>query len=164
MLYTIKIILIDLIGTHVSKNMTTTLNPFLRFNDGKCKEAMLFYQSCFGGKLEFMTIGESPMAKEMPDDKQGYIMHSELSQGNIVFFGSDMMRDKTIVGDNVGMALNCASEEELKDLFAKFSKGGEVFMAPEEQFWGGIFGVVTDKYGIEWMLNFQKTPMKKPTA
>ena len=141
---------------------TPKLHPFLRFNDGKCREAMNFYKDCLGGgKIEFMTVKETPMAKETPADKQDFIMHSEFSKGDIVFYGSDMMRDKAVVGDNVGVALNCESEKELNEIFAKLSDGGEVFMAPEEQFWGGVFGMVTDKYGVEWMLNFQKKPMKK---
>lgn len=134
----------------------TQLNPFLRFNDGKCREAMNFYKECFGGELSFMTLGESPMAKEMPPEKHNLIMHAELKSGKLVFYGSDMMRDTAVIGDNVGMALNCESEEEMKSIFAKLSEGGEVFMPIEDAFWGALFGMVTDKYGIEWMLNYQK--------
>lgn len=141
---------------------TTKLNPFLRFNDGKCREAMSFYKGIFGGTLEFMTIGESPMKKDMPEKQHGLIMHSELSDGKgIAFYGSDMMRDKAVVGDSVGMALDCSSEKEIKAHFAKLSEGGEVFMPLEDAFWGGVFGMVTDRYGVEWMLNFQKKPMRK---
>lgn len=137
------------------------LNPFVRFNDGKCREAMEFYKTIFGGKVEYMTTGESPMAKDMPADKHSLIMHAELNAKGVVFFGSDMMRDKAVIGDNVGMALNCESEKELNEHFAKLSEGGDVFLKPEEAFWGAIFGMVTDKYGVEWMLNFQKKPIKK---
>ncbi|MDP3986871.1 MAG: VOC family protein [Nanoarchaeota archaeon] len=132
------------------------LNPSVRFNDGKCREAMNFYKECFGGELTLMTIGESPMAKDMPSEKQNFIMHSELKKGDLTFYGSDMMRDVAVVGDNMGMMLNCESEEELKTLFDKLSEGGEVFMPVEEAFWGALFGVTIDKYGVEWMLNFPK--------
>jgi PhnB protein len=135
------------------------LNPFLRFNDGKCREAMNFYKECFGGELTFQTIGESPMAKEVDESKQDLIMHAELKVNDFFSFtASDMMRDKAVVGDNVGVTLNCDSEAEIKEHFEKLSAGGEVFMPLEDMFWGALFGVVTDKYGIEWMLNFQKTP------
>ena len=136
------------------------LNPFVRFNDAKCREAMTFYQSIFGGETTFMTLGDSPMAKDMPD-KGDLIMHAELKSNKVFFSGSDMMRDKAIIGDNVGMSLNCSSEEELREIFNKLSEGGEIFMAPEMQFWGGVFGVLTDKYGVEWMLNYQKEEMGK---
>ncbi len=132
------------------------LNPFLRFNDGKCREAMNFYKECFGGEVTFMPIGESPMADQVPPEKQGYIMHSELKSGDIFFSGSDMMRDVAVVGDNVGVTLNCTSEEEIRSLFTKLSEGGEVFCPLEDAFWGALFGMVTDKYGVEWMLNYQK--------
>ncbi len=133
------------------------LNPFLRFNDGKCREAMNFYKECFGGgDLTFMTAGESPMAKDMPAEKHGFIMHAELKRDSFIFYGSDMMRDTAVIGDNVGMALNCESEDEIRTLFVKLSAGGEVFMPIEDAFWGALFGVVIDKYGVEWMLNYQK--------
>lgn len=103
-----------------------------------------------------MTVGESPMAKDMPAEKQAYIMHAELSKGSFVFYGSDMMRDTATIGDNVGMALNCESETEIRELFAKLSQGGKVFMPIEDAFWGALFGMLTDKYGVEWMLNYQK--------
>ena len=140
----------------------TQLNPYIKFNDGKCREAMNFYKDCFGGELNFMTIGESPMAKDTPAEKQGLVMHSTLTvKGSILFLGSDMMRDKAVMGDNVGISLNCDSQKEVDAFFSKLSEGGDVFMKPEETFWGGYFGMVTDKYGVEWMLNFQKVPMKK---
>jgi len=123
------------------------INPYLRFNEGKCKEAMEFYKECLGGELTFMTVGESPMASEMPAEAQEKIMHSTLKKKDLEFFASDMMRDKTVIGDNVALSLNCESEDEIKDLFAKLSQGGEVFMPLEMAFWGGLFGVLTDKYG-----------------
>jgi PhnB protein len=138
------------------------LNPYVRIDNGKCREAMEFYKDCLGGRIEIMTMGESPMAKDMPAEKHGYIMHAELSNGQgITLYGSDAMRDKVVTGDNVGLALDCASQEEIETIFAKLSKGGEVFMPLEEAFWGGVFGMVTDRYGVEWMLNYQKKPMKK---
>ncbi len=138
----------------------TQLNPFVRFNDGKCVEGMNFYKDCLGGELEFMTVKSSPMAKDMPEEKQDYIMHSTLTKDNWVLMGSDMMMEKAVMGDHIGISLNCESDEEIKTIFAKLSEGGEVFMPLEDQFWGALFGVVTDKYGVEWMLNFQKTPVK----
>ena len=137
------------------------LTPYLRFNDVKCKEAMTFYKSIFGGELTMQTIGESPMAKEMPEKDHGRIMHSTLKSGDIEFSASDMMRDKAVVGDNIALALNCDSEDEIRTHFSKLSQGGAVFMPLEKQFWGALFGVVTDKFGIEWTLNYQMEPMNK---
>lgn len=136
------------------------INPFLKFNDAKCREAMNFYKDIFGGELDFMTVSGSPVEKDMPADKQDLIMHSTLKKGDWILIGSDMMRDKAIIGDNVGVSIDCESEAELREIFSKLEQGGEVFMAPEEMFWGAVFGMVTDKYGIEWMLNFPITKSK----
>ncbi len=132
------------------------LAPYVRFNDGKCKEAMTFYHECLGGELKLDTIGDSPMAKDMPAEKQGYIMHAALKNGSIEFFASDMMMDKAVVGDNMAICINCESDEEIESLFAKLAAGGSVFMPLEVAFWGDKFGVLTDKYGIEWMFNYHK--------
>lgn len=137
------------------------LNVYLRFNDSKCREAMQFYKECFGGgELTFQTIGESPVAKEMPEETHGRIMHATLKKGGVEIFASDMMRDKAVVGDNIALSLNCESEEEIRSLFSKLSAGGEVFMPLEKQFWGALFGVVTDKFGVEWMFNYPLEPEK----
>lgn len=139
----------------------TKLNPYIKFNDEKCREAMNFYKDCLGGgELTFQTVGESPMAKEMGPEVQNRIMHATFKKGDVEFFGSDMMRDKAVIGDNVGMALNFDNKGEIETVFAKLSQGGEIFMPLEKAFWGAIFGMLTDKYGVEWMLNFQEEPVK----
>lgn len=129
------------------------LNPYVRFNDGKCKEAVTFYQSCIGGEVSFQAIGETPMAKEMSADKQQLIMHATLKKDSLELFAADMMRDKAVVGDNISLSLNFDNEAEARDVFAKLSAGGEVFMPLEKAFWGALFGMCTDKYGVEWMVN-----------
>lgn len=96
----------------------------------------------------------------MTSDQLDLIMHSTLTKGNWKLIGSDMMRDRAKIGDHVGISLDCESEKEIREVFAKLSKGGEVFMPLEDMFWNAIFGVVTDKYGVEWMLNFQKDSKK----
>lgn len=133
----------------------TRLIPYIKFNDDKCKEGMEFYKDCLGGgELFLQTVGESPMAGEMPIEDHGKVMHASLKKGNIEFYASDMMRDKAVIGDNVGITIDCDSEEEINTIFNKLSVGGEVFMPVEKAFWGSLFGVVTDKYGVEWMLNY----------
>jgi PhnB protein len=131
------------------------INTYIRFNDDKCREGMAFYKNVLGGeKITFMTVAESPMAKEMDKSAQDKIMHAKLDlPGGGVLMGSDMMRDKAKIGDNVVMSLDCDSETQINEVFKKLSDGGEVFMPIEKAFWGAMFGMVTDKYGVEWMLN-----------
>lgn len=122
---------------------------------------MQFYKDIFGGELMFMTLGSTPMAQDTPADKHDLIMHSTLKKGSWVLIGSDMMRDKAVIGDNVGVSIECENETELRTIFEKLAQGGDVFMAPEDAFWGAVFAMVTDRYGVEWMLNAPKTPEAK---
>jgi PhnB protein len=66
----------------------TQINPYLRFS-GNCREAMSFYQECLGGDLTLTTVGETPMAKQMPAEAQKQIMHASLNNGRVVLLGSD---------------------------------------------------------------------------
>jgi PhnB protein len=129
-----------------------TLYPYLRF-DGNCREAMEFYKSILGGETTFQTIRESPMKDQVSEDSQSKIMHASLKSDKIELYGADMMRDERKVGDSVVLCFNADNEDQISEVFKKLSEGGEVFMPLEKQFWGALFGVVTDKYGFEWMLN-----------
>lgn len=129
------------------------LSPYLGLH-GRCREAMTFYKECLGGELSFMTVGELPMADHMPDQKQS-ILHSSLTNGSLVLMATDMARKSPIQGNTMALSLNCGSEEEIKDAFAKLSAGGQVTCPLEPAFWGALFGVFNDKFGITWMLNYE---------
>ena len=132
------------------------INPHLHLN-GTAREAMNFYKDCFGGELFMQTLGETPMADQMPAAKDK-IMHASLTKdGSVLIMAADMMDPSTFkIGDNVTLSINCSSEDEIKTLFSKLSAGGKVTMPLSEQFWGATFGMLTDKFGIDWMLNYQK--------
>jgi PhnB protein len=129
----------------------TYLNPYLGFH-GRCREAMTFYQECLGGELNIMTVGESPMCNDMPDGKES-ILHAALTNGRIVLMGTDMAREAPVQGNTMALSLNCSSEDETRDAFAKLSAGGQVICPLEPAFWGALFGVLNDKFGMTWMLN-----------
>ncbi len=134
----------------------TELNPYLRFG-GNCRQAMTFYKDVFGGELTMQTVGESPVAKTMPAATHKDIMHATLKKGGVVLLGSDMVGEEGVKkGNAIVLALECSSEEEIKSLFAKLSSGGEVTYPLKTEFWGGTFGQLTDKFGVDWMLNFDK--------
>ena len=136
----------------------TIINPYLHF-DGNCREAFDFYNKCFGGELNIQTIGDSPMAKEMPEKSHNKVMHANLSKDGVtLLLGADMMMPESFtIGDTVSISLNCKSEEEINDLFSKLSSGGKVDHELSEEFWGATFGMFTDKFGIDWMLNYDKS-------
>jgi PhnB protein len=131
------------------------LNPYLHFN-GNCREAMTFYKECLGGELTLQTVGETPAADKMPAEARKNIMHARLAKGDLVLMASDMSTTPLHKGNSVSLALNCTSEEEIRTLFAALSAGGKVLHPIAEQFWGAIFGSLTDKYGFDWLLNYEK--------
>lgn len=140
--------------------MATTLAPYLTFN-GNAAEAMKFYQSVFGGDLQMQTFGEVNMAKS-PDEKDR-IVHARLQSGAVAFMASDGMVDhKVDLGENFSMSLNGLTEdtEKLTEIFNKLSADGQVIMPLAKQFWGDTFGQVTDKFGIQWMVNIGAQSMQ----
>ncbi len=119
---------------------------------------MEFYKSVFGGELFIQTIGESKQASaHMPASMHGNVMHAFLSSGAIKLAGADSMNpDKYVMGNAVMLTLNCSSEEEIKMYYEKLSEGGKQTMPLTDAEWGATFGMLTDKYGHHWMLNFTK--------
>ena len=139
------------------------INPHLHLN-GKTREAMAFYKDCFGGEVSIMTVAEMPadakagMPGGVTKENESKVMHASLTKdGATLLMAADMMDPKTFTqGDTITLSINCTSEKEINDLFSKLSRGGKVTMSLGEQFWGATFGMLTDKFGIDWMLNYQK--------
>lgn len=134
----------------------TNINSYLIFN-GNCREAMTFYKECLGGELNFQTIGESPLADKMPSQMKEFILHSTLTGKDFVIIGSDMTPETGLVkGNAVSLMLNCTSETAIRMAFDKLSDGGTVKHQLEDTFWGALFGDLKDKFGNNWILNFDK--------
>ena len=133
------------------------LNPYLHFK-GNCQEAMNFYHDCLGGKLTVLTIGQSQMAAQMPPETHNNVIHSVLENDGITLMASDMTEPETSVqGNTVALCLVCSSKEEIQTLFSKLSAGGSVGHPLKEEFFG-TFGDLTDKYGFDWMFQYNSTP------
>jgi len=133
------------------------LTPYLNFN-GTCREAMTFYQACLGGELMLQAVAESPAAEHLAAEDQLRIMHSMLTvDGQMFLLASDVMSMHPPVADNssVNLCLNCHSEEQIDTLFARLGEGGTVTTPLEVMFWGGKYGALTDRFGKQWLFNFQ---------
>jgi PhnB protein len=130
------------------------LTPYLFF-DGDCRDAMNFYQDCFGGSLELMTYADGP-ADACPGggvaDKDK-IMHACLTAGDLVLMASDNPMGPPLAGDAVSISVHCESVAETERLFAALGRGGTVKMALADTFWGAHFGMLADRFGFHWMLN-----------
>lgn len=132
------------------------IHAYLTFN-GNCREAMTFYRECLGGELMLQTIGESPMADTMPPQMKQSILHSTLTTGDLVLMASDMVPEQGLVkGNAVSLMLNCDSEEEIHEWYAKLSEGGRATHPLENTFWGALFGDLTDRFGNQWLLHYDK--------
>ena len=132
------------------------ITPYV-FVEGNCREAMNYYKDVFGGELNIMTVGDSPMAEKMPDMKDRILHGAIMVDGNLMLMASDtMMPGQTAeMGEGVCNTIICSSKEEVETLFEKLSEGGKVTMPLEEAFFGWI-GNLTDKFGVKWMLEFDK--------
>jgi PhnB protein len=137
--------------------MQTRLNPYLAFKNN-ARQAMEFYKTVFGGKLQLTTFKEYH-ASQTPDEDD-LIMHAELNAGEpLLFYASDTpARNEFRPGTNISMSLTGENDAELKAYFQKLSAGGKVTMPLEKAVWGDTFGMCTDKFGIYWMVSI---PAKK---
>ena len=138
----------------------TQINPYLNFN-GQCREAMTFYKQCLGGELTLQTVGESPMAGQLPPEAKETIMHSTLIKEGLIIMASDMNRGNLVNGNTVSLCVNCSSADEIKMFFSNLSSGGKISDPLAEQFWGATYGALTDKYGKTWMFNYDKNAAKQ---
>ena len=139
-----------------------TTNTYLNFN-GNCEEAFNFYKSVFGGEFTFMgRFGDMPPGDgyTIPDSDKNKIMHVSLPiSKETMLMGSDTGGEWAKdfkQGNNFSISVTAASKEEADKIFNGLSKGGRVTMPMEKTFWADYFGMLTDKFGINWMMSLNE--------
>ena len=142
--------------------MSAQLNPYLTF-PGTAREAMTFYQEVFGGDLAMNTFGEFGSEGEGSEG----IMHAQLEtpQG-FVLMASDTapgQGDGFTPGDHMSVSLS-GDDGSLRDIWEKLAKGATVTMPMEKQMWGDEFGMLTDRFGIPWMVDIASTRAEPPSG
>ena len=127
--------------------------PYLFFK-GNCKEAMEFYKDVFGGKLHIQTMAEAGPDMQMPGVDPNSVMHARLKDGSFEIMASDSSKASDKMA-KVELAINgpAAEEAKLRGIFEKLSDGADVKMKLEAMPWGDIYGQLTDKFGIDWMMD-----------
>jgi len=132
--------------------MPTQLNPYISFKDN-AREAMEFYRSVFGGELAMNTFEEFHASEDVSEKDK--IMHAMLTAENgMIFMAADTPNQMAYSpGANISMSLSGDNEAELSSYFEKLSAGGTVAMPLEKAPWGDTFGMCTDRFGINWMVN-----------
>jgi len=137
--------------------MTTRLNPYISFKDN-AKQALAFYQSVFGGELTMSTFSEAGMPVD-PTEKD-LIMHGQLiSPNDLVLMAADTPSHMTRnPGDNITVSLSGEDEDELAGYWHKLTDGATITAPLDKAPWGDTFGMLTDKFGTNWMVNIAGSP------
>ena len=132
------------------------LNPYLTF-DGRCEEAFKFYEKVLGGKIKaMMTFEGSPAAEHTPPEWHKKIMHATLDVGGEPLMGSDGSPKHYSEPKGFAVSLSPTKVADAERIFNAFAEGGKVGMPLQQTFWAARFGMVTDRFGIPWMINCEK--------
>jgi PhnB protein len=130
----------------------TQLNPYLHFKDN-ARAAMEFYESIFGGELKLMTFGDMG-APGMDPAEASKVMHASLETSDLVIMAADTPNHMEYQpGATISMSLSGTDEQELRGYWDKLAAGAQVTVPLEKQVWGDTFGMLADKFGIEWLVN-----------
>lgn len=143
------------------------VNIYLTFN-GNCEEAFKFYQSVFGSEIPYMgRFKDMPPGEDskLKPGEENRIMHVSLPiSKETMLMGSDTGGEWSSgysQGNNFSISITAGSKEEADKLFKGLSAGGMVTMPLNKTFWTDYFGVLTDKFGINWMVSFSEAQQKQ---
>ena len=135
-----------------------TINPHINFN-GNAEQAFEFYRSVFGGEfakiIRFKDLSSADF--KVPDNELNKIMHIALPVGKNMLMANDVPEHLGVVSENENrskISISAESREEADRLFAGLSAGGSIEMPMDDSPWGSYFGGFRDKFGIEWMIDF----------
>jgi PhnB protein len=134
------------------------INPHINFN-GNAEEAFTFYKSVFGGEFAMVMRFKDLASPDFPVEEKeaNKIMHIALPIGKNVLMGNDVPEIMGQTNENENrskISISAESKEEADKLFNGLSVGGQIEMPLEDSPWGSYFGMFRDKYGIEWMVDF----------
>ena len=120
---------------------------------GECEEAINFYKDSLNGEIVQMSrMGDSKM--EVAETLKQKIMHARLKVGDDEIYMSDTFEPASITkGNNVSISLDIESPDKMEKMFNKLASGGTIKMPLQDTFWGAKFGMLVDKFGINWMMN-----------
>lgn len=132
------------------------INPYLNFA-GNTEEAFNFYKSVFGGEfLNVNRFGENP-DENVPEHLKDQIMHITLPIGDTYLMGTDAPEEmgfKLQFGNNTYIMIGPDSREQSKEIFDKLAEGGTVETPLQDMFWGDYYGSLKDRFGVQWMINY----------
>ena len=133
------------------------LTPYLIFG-GNCAAAFAFYKEYLGGQnLNLMPFRGSPMEDQVPEQSRDMIMHASIELGATVLMGSDCPPSQPYGGiHGCSMTLSVASDAEAERIFNVLAQNGKITMPLAATFWSSKFGMLTDQFGVAWMVMCDK--------
>ena len=133
------------------------VNPYLSFN-GDCEAAFTLYQQCLGGQLgTLVRYAGSPMAHQVPAEWQDKIMHGSVTVGDQVLMGADEAPGRYEEPKGFWLSIQITSTTDAERIFHELADGGRVVMPLEKTFWAERFGVLVDRFGIQWLINCESS-------
>lgn len=133
-----------------------TINAYLNFQ-GNTEEAFNFYKSVFGGEFTVLQRFKDVPDSGMSPEDQDKLMHVSLPIGGNVLMGTDavgLQGKNYLAGNNFQLSVAVDSKEEAEKIFNSLAVGGDIKMPLQETFWAPAFGMLNDKFGIQWMVNY----------
>jgi PhnB protein len=129
------------------------LNPYLLFN-GQCETAFKFYEKCLGGKIEAMIPhAGTPAESSVPAEWRDKIMHASMTVDGAVLMASDAPPEHYQPPKGFSVSINLKNAAEAERIFNALAENGTVKMPLQQTFWATRFGMLTDRWGIPWMIN-----------
>lgn len=137
-----------------ASNTSTLVQPYLFFG-GQCEEALEFYRTALGAEVQMlMRYKESPEQKRpVPDCFEEKVMHASFRIGETIVMASDGMCDGKPNFEGFSLSITVPDEAAADRVFAALGEGGLVTMALEKTFWAPKFGMLTDRFGVGWMVS-----------
>jgi len=134
------------------------VDVYLNFN-GNCREAVEFYAEVFEtGAPNIMTFGDQPPNPDfaLPESAKDLVMHSRLDiMGSTIMFSDVFPGMPFVEGNNISLVVTSKEEEHIRSLFNKLKEGGKVGMELQQTFWSKCYGMLTDKFGINWQISHE---------
>ncbi|WP_211745519.1 VOC family protein [Paenibacillus sp. Marseille-Q4541] len=135
-----------------------SISPYINL-DGKCAEAVAFYEKVFGAKnLGVMRFGDMPGSDQpTPDHLKDRVLHAAIEiDGNKIMFSDTMPGSSFTLGDELTIAITSNELDRLKQFYEGLAEEGEVQMEQQATFFSPLYAIVRDKYGITWQLSGEK--------
>lgn len=118
---------------------------------------MTFYKQCLGGKLTLQTVSKLKNREVLPQTVKNAIVHAQLKNKFFVLQGTDLMEEQSLQkGNNISLILECGSSAEMKKYFTRLSQNGKKNLEPMVTDHGVLLASLTDQFGMQWLLNFQR--------